>query len=774
MRVLDGREQQLLGTSSSRPALVDVELRYTDGSKEPWLIPVCVGEGKISDAFASPAFRTAALAKAISGDHFYEPGQLTQGKKKPVRTDAKTRATVTALARAICGGKKNEWHALTGAPYNITPERFEHVVATAKMLSPENADAIVAKFFENVRKTLDAQSTEVRDFHQANATRPTFSPVFYGYAQFMGVPDGKQNATFEDLKNFLNIIAEPTESALTSTIPGLGFRELEILPFFDSPLRDGGYDISDHAKVMDALGGNKKYEEFMAEAVGRGIRVTADLVANHVSNEHPWVKGLEAGDESMLSRFVVWDGAVKIGEGQEGDTKYNYFLHMKGSEAGLLSRVVQIFPENNPDTFIETSSNGVKHNVFATFMNPYQWDVNVADPEVFNDFLQTLGYYHNQGQTVTRLDAITHAGKKPGSNNYNLDQSLAFAALVKAFTSIVAPGSKILPEAFLDWETARTQWLDPQANFGNQSENVVSDALISFSTHAAIWETLLKEDKRSWIKVQEMLGALRPDQSVLTYLGLHDETYIGDPELRKSLIETGATDFGGRAVGDSPAKLLGGNADRLAMAHVLLYSGKGHPAVYYRTVVGADNDEAHFNEKMDERLKAQAGDAPDPVKARDARDLDRGPIAFAEYKRKLTQGYKPAITVRALNLLWETHGAIRTNDIKEVPNPDQGIVSYTRRATDIRDTDTSSRPLLQLVNLTGEKKTVKLQMSDLADRLGWRTDSAPPENLVDVLRAEIQGGGDASVPFQFDEAEKTISIALKPYDALFLESRQDD
>ena len=75
----------------------------------------------------------------------------------------------------------------------------------------------------------------------------------------------------------------------------------------------------------------------------------------------------------------------------------------------------------------------------------------------------------------------------------------------------------------------------------------------------------------------------------------HDETLIDDPALRKQLIAKGASDFAGRGVGDSPAALLDHDADRLAMAHVLLYSSKGHPAVYYRTLVGASNNVEYFD-----------------------------------------------------------------------------------------------------------------------------------------------------------------------------------
>ncbi len=798
-----------------RHALVTVEARFDDGTKERYLLPLRIdAKGKVSDGLTSDAFKKALMDGVARGESF-EPaleaparrtarrrpggdGVIRQGAlsggvgARLHKADVDRKATqvleggaydahveAAALARAVYGDAndtaraRNPWAALVDKGYT-SRARYEHVVEQAKKLSPKNADALIVEFFKAVYQTLEAQPAEVKEFHEALRTQPRFGPVFYGYAQFIGVPDGKSEATFDDLAHALDVIQGPA-APLSSMVRGakatgagkhdgdaargFGFREIELLPFFESPQKDGGYDISNHAEVDPARGGTEAYGRFMGAAVDRGMRVTADLVANHVSNEHAWAKALVAGDTSMLSRFVVWDDAQKIGERVVDGKTFNVFLHMKGENAGKISHVWQIFPDNNPDTFIKAASSDGEHNIFASFMNPFQWDVNAEDPAVLADYLHTIGKFANMGQMGTRMDAIIHMGKRPGTFNMNLPESQAFMALSKAFAAHVAPGNMFLPEANLPWDEARKDWLAPEKTFGGKIENTAGDALISFDVHRAIWDSLLKEDKSAWVEEQASLGELPAHKSLLVYLGLHDETLIRDPELRRALVQRGFHEFAGRGVGDAPATLLDGSADRLAMAHVLLYSSKGHPAVYYRTVVGEQNDYGYFEQKTKDRLAAQkaAGETPDPQKARDTRDLDRGPVPLSAFEKALGDGYKPAVTVRALNALWDNNGSVRSNRVVEVKNPDAGVVSFARTSA-----DTDDAPLLQLINLTGDDKTVVLPRAEVEEKLGW--DGVT--RLHDLLQGEIDGK-ERDVPFAVHGDR--IELRLAPYEAMYLE-----
>ena len=781
--------------ASPEHVLVGAEVTFKDGAQKLYVVPVVVGpQGRLTDGMTSSAFKGELLDAVARGETFElaKPNARREPRRRPTvprgfvgaqLTKARTRSEkriglagdphvdAASLARAIYDREPdNPFSPLVEKGYT-TRERYEYVVEQAQKLSPKNADALVVEFFKQVLRTRESHPESVRAFHAALATRPKFGPVFYGYAQFIGVPEGKSEATFDDLTKALDVIQgkRAAAGALTSMVrapdsEGLGFSDVELLPFFLSPKKDGGYDITEHAEVDPALGGNPAFERFMKEAVERGICVTADLVANHVSNEHPWVKALLAGDESMLSRFVVWDDAVKIGERKVDDKIFNVFLHTQGKNAGKISHVWQIFPDNNPDTFIKAEVGDKTHNIYASFMNPYQWDVNAADPAVLGYYLKALGRFANLGQMGTRMDAIIHMGKKPGTFNINLPESQAFMALAKAFAAHVAPGNTFLPEANLPWKEAREGWLDPQRSFDGVVENTAGDCIISFDVHRAIRDSLLKKDKGAWMRAQAALGELPPNKSLLVYLGLHDETLIEDPKLRESLVARGFHDFAGRGVGDSPAALLDGDANRLAMAHVLLYSSKGHPAVYYRTIVGPPNNSAYYESKMQERLDAQyqAGEAPDVAKARDTRDLDRGPVTRADYDRALATGYKPAITIRALNALRKDNAAVRTNHVTEVKNPDAGVVSVARCPTTGTD-----KPLLQVINLKGEATTVTFQAADLKEQLGWAKLDA---GAVDLLQSQMTG---KQCRIALDVDGEDVKVELPAYGAMYLQLREE-
>jgi maltose alpha-D-glucosyltransferase/alpha-amylase len=71
-------------------------------------------------------------------------------------------------------------------------------------------------------------------------------------------------------------------------VESLGVTAIWLLPFYPSPLRDDGYDISDYRHVNPAYGDMAAFKAFIAEAHRRGIRVITELVVNHTSDQHPW------------------------------------------------------------------------------------------------------------------------------------------------------------------------------------------------------------------------------------------------------------------------------------------------------------------------------------------------------------------------------------------------------------------------------------------------------------------------------------------------------
>ncbi|MFY9865491.1 MAG: alpha-amylase family glycosyl hydrolase, partial [Trebonia sp.] len=86
----------------------------------------------------------------------------------------------------------------------------------------------------------------------------------------------------------------------------LGIDCIWLLPIYDSPLRDGGYDIADFMRVLDDYGNIADFVELVEEAHKRGIRVIADLVMNHTSDQHSWFQASRTDQDGPFGDFYVW------------------------------------------------------------------------------------------------------------------------------------------------------------------------------------------------------------------------------------------------------------------------------------------------------------------------------------------------------------------------------------------------------------------------------------------------------------------------------------
>ncbi|HZN12522.1 MAG TPA: alpha-amylase family glycosyl hydrolase, partial [Blastocatellia bacterium] len=86
----------------------------------------------------------------------------------------------------------------------------------------------------------------------------------------------------------------------------LGVDCLWLLPMYASPLRDGGYDIADYDAVLPEYGTLEDFKAFLAAAHERGLRVIADLVLNHTSDQHAWFQEARRSPDSPKRDWYVW------------------------------------------------------------------------------------------------------------------------------------------------------------------------------------------------------------------------------------------------------------------------------------------------------------------------------------------------------------------------------------------------------------------------------------------------------------------------------------
>src|SRR5262249_9058303 len=94
-------------------------------------------------------------------------------------------------------------------------------------------------------------------------------------------------------------------------LQGLGVTCVWLQPFYKSPNRDNGYDVTDYYSIHDKHGSLGDFVEFMNRADALGIRVIVDLVVNHTSVECPWFQHARANRRSIFRDWYVWQTSVQ-------------------------------------------------------------------------------------------------------------------------------------------------------------------------------------------------------------------------------------------------------------------------------------------------------------------------------------------------------------------------------------------------------------------------------------------------------------------------------
>lgn len=207
----------------------------------------------------------------------------------------------------------------------------------------------------------------------------------------------------------------------------LGVDYLHLLPFLRMRrgANDGGFAVASFAEVEPALGTMDDLEELAKTLREADISLCADLVLNHVADEHPWAQAVMAGDLAMRSFFHIFpDRSVP-------DTY----------EATLQ----EIFPQTAPGNFTEVADLGW---VWTTFY-PYQWDLNYTHPPVFAGMMTALLSLANRGVEVFRLDSAPFLWKRLGTDCVNQPEVHLLLAALRACTRLVAPGVLLKAEAIM-------------------------------------------------------------------------------------------------------------------------------------------------------------------------------------------------------------------------------------------------------------------------------------------------------------------------------------
>ncbi|KAA2259507.1 maltose alpha-D-glucosyltransferase [Solihabitans fulvus] len=216
----------------------------------------------------------------------------------------------------------------------------------------------------------------------------------------------------------------------------LGIDCLWLPPFYASPLRDGGYDISDFRAVLPEFGSVEDFVYLLDEAHRRGIRVVTDLVLNHTSDAHPWFQQSRRDPDGPYGDFYVWS---------DDDQRY------------ADARIIFVDTETSNWTYDPVRGQFYWHRFFS-----HQPDLNYENPEVQEAMLEVLRFWLDLGIDGFRLDAVPYLFEEEGTNCENLPRTHEFLKRCRKVVDDEYPGRVLLAEA--------NQWpADVVAYFGDDA-----------------------------------------------------------------------------------------------------------------------------------------------------------------------------------------------------------------------------------------------------------------------------------------------------------------
>ena len=336
----------------------------------------------------------------------------------------------------------------------------------------------------------------------------------------------------------------------------LGVTVIWLLPFFPSPWRDDGYDISDYCDVHPAYGTLKDFQIFLRAAHDRGIRVITEVVVNHTADQHPWFQRARRSPPGSAFRdFYVWS-----------DTPEKY------KEARI------IFKD------FETSNwawDPVAHAYYWHRFYSHQPDLNFDNPLVKQALFKVVDFWLDMGIDGFRLDAIPYLYEREGTNCENLPETHGFLKELRAHIDSKYPNRMLLAEA--------NQWPeDSIAYFGDGDE---CNMAFHFPLMPRLFMSIRMEDRYPVTEILQQTPAIPPNCQWATFLRNHDELTLEmvTDEERDYMYRVYAYDRQMRinlGIRRRLAPLLGNDRRRIELMNALLFSLPGTPVLYYGDEIG--------------------------------------------------------------------------------------------------------------------------------------------------------------------------------------------
>jgi maltose alpha-D-glucosyltransferase/alpha-amylase len=336
----------------------------------------------------------------------------------------------------------------------------------------------------------------------------------------------------------------------------LGVTAIWCLPFYPSPGRDDGYDISDYTSVHPELGTLADFEHLLAEAHRRGLRVITELVLNHTSDQHPWFQRARRAPPGSPERdFYVW-----------ADSPNGY------RDARI------IFKDFEPSNW---SWDREAEAYYWHRFYSHQPDLNFENPAVQEALLGVVDFWLGKGVDGLRLDAVPYLYEQEGTNCENLPRTHAFLKKLRAHMDAKFDNRMLLAEA--------NQWPeDAAAYFGAGDECHMN---FHFPLMPRMFMSIHMEDRFPIVDIFAQTPDVHPSCQWALFLRNHDELTLEmvTDEERDYMYRAYAAQTAMRinlGIRRRLAPLVGNNRRKMELLNGLLFSLPGTPVIYYGDEIG--------------------------------------------------------------------------------------------------------------------------------------------------------------------------------------------
>ena len=345
---------------------------------------------------------------------------------------------------------------------------------------------------------------------------------------------------------------------LTEKLPyirDLGVDCIWLLPFYPSPLKDDGYDIADFSTIHPDYGTLDDFRAFLDAAHALGLRVIADLVLNHTSDQHPWFQEARRDPESPYRDYYVWS---------DDPTLYKD------------ARIIFTDTEIANWTFDPVAGRYFWHRFFS-----HQPDLNYENPAVQEEMLEIIAYWLDMGLDGFRCDAVPYLYERDGTNCENLPETHAYLKRIRRYVDEHYPGKILLAEA--------NQWpSDVCAYFGHGDEFHMA---FHFPIMPRIFMAIRREERYPIVEILKQTPEIPELCQWGMFLRNHDE-------LTLEMVTDGERDYMYYEYAKDPrarinlgirrrlAPLADNGRRQIELLNSILLSLPGSPIIYYGDEIG--------------------------------------------------------------------------------------------------------------------------------------------------------------------------------------------